>query len=120
VPDTPTPFEISSEAIDGARVVKVAGELDIETHEKLADRLAGEAQQGSIIVDLSACEFIDSSGIRAILLGVQAAGAEEDSSRFAIAAPNQQVLRILEMTGLDTTVRVHKSLDEALKAIGSA
>jgi anti-sigma B factor antagonist len=120
VTESPTPFEISSEPVNGARVVKVAGELDIETHEKLADQLTGEAQHGAIVVDLSACEFIDSSGIRALLLGRRAAGAEEDSSRFAIAAPSQQVLRILEMTGLDTTVPVHASLDEALAAIGSA
>jgi anti-sigma B factor antagonist len=118
---TPEEFKISDERRDGATVVSVAGELDLSTHEALGDRLVGVAEQGDpVIVDLSACEFIDSSGIRALLLGIRAAGAEEDSARFAIAAPNQQVLRILEMTGLDTTVPVHASVDDALAAIGSA
>jgi len=118
VPDSPAQFEISSKAVDGTQVVKVAGELDLETHEQLAERLVREAGEGALVVDLSACEFIDSSGIRALLLGMQAAGGEDDTSRFALAGPSPQVLRILEMTGLDTTVRVHASLDEALAALG--
>ncbi len=117
MPEPPTPFAVSSEAVDGTCVVKVAGELDIETHEKLADCLVREAERGAVVVDLTACEFIDSSGIRALLLGIRAAGGE-DTTRFAIAAPNEQVQRILEMTGLDTAVPVHSSVDDAVAAVG--
>jgi anti-sigma B factor antagonist len=119
VPDSPTPFEVSCEAIGGARVVRVSGELDIDTHEKFADQLVREAEQGAVVVDLTACEFIDSTGIRALLLGIRAAGGE-DVARIAIAGPNQQVRRILEMTGLDTAVPVHASVDDAVAAVGSA
>ena len=115
--DSPTPFEVSSEAVDGTCVVRVAGDLDIETHEKLADCLVREAERGAVVVDLTACEFIDSSGVRALLLGIRAAGGE-DATRFAIAAPNEQVQRILEMTGLDTAVPVHSTVDDAVAAVG--
>lgn len=116
--DSPTPFEVSSEAVDGTCVVKVAGELDIETHEELADRLVREAERGAVVVDLTACDFIDSSGVRALLLGIRAAGGE-GTTTFAIACPNDQVQRILEMTGLETAVPVHSSVDEAVAAVDS-
>jgi anti-sigma B factor antagonist len=119
VPKPPTPFEISCEAVQGARVVRVAGEVDIGTHDQLAEKICAEAQNGPVVVDLSACEFIDSSGVRALLLGLRATSGEDEGgpARFAIAGPNQQVRRILDMTGLGLKVPVHESVDEAIAAL---
>ncbi len=112
---TPEEFKISDERRDGANVVSVTGELDLSTHEALGERLVGMAEKGEpVIVDLSDCEFIDSSGIRALLMGLKASGT--DGGGFAIAAPGPQVRRILEMTGLDREVEVHDSVDAALAA----
>jgi anti-sigma B factor antagonist len=104
-------FDVSAEKVDGVRVVRVTGELDLATHERLGEQLTKAANgKEPIVVDLSSCDFIDSSGVRALLLGVREAG-----ERFSIAAPGPQVKRILEMTGLEKTVPVHRSLDDALK-----
>ena len=100
-------------------MVSVRGELDLGTHERLAEQLAqAAASPEPIVVDLSGCEFIDSSGIRSLLLGLRAAnGTEEKSGRFSVAGPGAQVSRILEMTGLGKAVPVHGSLEAALDSL---
>jgi anti-anti-sigma factor len=112
--DTPAQFEVSSERHDGACVLSVTGELDLSTHEKLSERLVAEAGKGDpVVVDLSRCAFIDSSGVRALLLGLKA-GNEDGGGPVSIAAPGPQVRRILEMTGLDRELVIHESVEAAL------
>jgi anti-anti-sigma factor len=109
-------FEVTSEIRDGTRVIGVRGELDLSTHEQLRKALS-KATKGdeAIVMDLSECEFMDSTGVRAILIGMRDAG---DQGRFAIAGPTPQVQRILEMTGLGKAVAVHAGLPEALASMG--
>ena len=108
----PEEFEVTVEQRDGTCVVRVRGEVDLATHEQLAEKLhQAAARGGPIVVDMSACEFIDSSGIRALLLG------DRDIERFAIASPTNQVKSVLDMTGVSRAVPTHASLDEALQAL---
>jgi len=114
--ETPTQFKVDSERRDGACVVSVSGELDLSTHEKLGERLVAECAKGDpVVIDLSRCAFIDSSGVRALLLGLKASN-EDGGGPVSIAAPGPQVRRILEMTGLDREIDVHESVDVALAA----
>jgi anti-sigma B factor antagonist len=112
----PAEFEVTTEQRTGARIVRVSGEVDISTHERLGEHLVNEAEAGDVlVVDLSACSFIDSSGIRALLLGHKATeGAGE--GRFAIVASTPQVARVLELTGVDDAVSLYDSVEDALKA----
>lgn len=114
-------FDVTSERVDGARVVRVSGELDLATHERLGDQLALAAKGNDpIIVDLSKCEFIDSSGIRALLVGARNAGEEDaqaGTGRLSIAGPAPQVRRIVEITGLQKAVPVHDTLEAALDSL---
>ena len=67
----------------------------------------GSTASGShLAIDLSACTFLDSSGMRAI------AAAAERHPRVSIVATDPGILRILEITALDTMLPVHASLDE--------
>ena len=98
-------------------MVRVSGEVDLTTHERLREQLAEAAKAGGpVVVDLSSCNFIDSSGIRALLLGLRATEeSADDSASFSIAAPASQVARVLELTGLNETVTLYKTVDEALQ-----
>ena len=114
-PEAITEFEIAVEKLDGGTVVRVVGELDLSTHDRLADELKTIASGGdAIVVDLTACDFIDSSGIRALLIGRQA--AEESEGTLALAAAKPQVVRILDVTGVANALPIHSSADEALAA----
>lgn len=108
----PDEFKIAIENRDDTAVVRVVGEIDLATHEELAEKLEEAAgRAGAIVVDLSECPFIDSSGIRALLLGAR------ESDRFLIAGAGEQVARVLEMTGVTQAVPVHASVEQALESI---
>jgi anti-anti-sigma factor len=76
MPTSPPVLKVDVEDVDEAYVIRIQGELDISTTEELAEpaRLA-LSTNCPLILDLSACTFIDSSGLR-FVLRTQAALAE--------------------------------------------
>jgi anti-sigma B factor antagonist len=119
----PAPFEATAAQLDdGVRVVAVRGELDLSTAPDLEGPLedAVASKDGSVLIDLSDCEFIDSTGIALIVRAWQGLdrGADgEGSGRVVICSDNDQVRRVLEITGLELSIAIHGSRDEALAAL---
>ena len=101
-------------------MVKIAGELDISHEDEVRAELrraVGEAGNG-IVVDLTECEFIDSSGVRALLLGYEAQREEESNdSLLAVAADSEQILRILSVMGVDRVIPIRPTVEEAAAAL---
>ncbi len=116
----PVPFEVHSEELDGGvHAFTVRGELDMHTAPELERQLEAAIgdQNGSILLDLSACEFIDSTGIALIVrcwqrLDRDAVG--EGSGRFVLNCGNHQVRRLLEITGVDSSISMHDEREQAL------
>jgi anti-anti-sigma factor len=108
-------FQISSEkGPDGVRVVRVVGEVDISHEEELRQALQRAGTQGSgIVVDLTECEFIDSSGVRALLLSRESQDTGAGHEPLAVAASSEQILRILSVMGVDKVIPVRPTLEEA-------
>ena len=116
---TNTPvFEIASERdSDGVFIVHVKGELDISHEEELRAELnRGVAENnGGIVVDLTECEFIDSSGVRALLLGREAQRADADGQGgLVIASGSTQIVRILSVMGVDEAIPIRPTVAEAI------
>jgi anti-sigma B factor antagonist len=112
-------FEVRTEqASEGAVTIRVIGELDLSTQERLREPLLQAAEaNNSVVVDLSECEFIDSSGIRALLVGREAISGN-GGGHLVVAGPQPQVQRVLEMTGLGEAIPVHESVEKALESFG--
>ncbi|HEU5206183.1 MAG TPA: STAS domain-containing protein [Gaiellaceae bacterium] len=105
-------FDVRSETLPGgAEAVFVTGELDLATAPRLDEALA-ESTAAVIVVDLSGCTFLDSAGIRA-LVGT-ARSLEEAGRGLRLVTVDAGILRLLEITGVDTLIQVHPSLDDAL------
>jgi anti-sigma B factor antagonist len=91
--------ELTDRAGSGA-LVRVAGEVDIETSPVLEVHLQAVADEGqtSVTVDLTEVSFLDSTGL-SVLIGAlkrcQGAGGE-----LRLVAPQPNVMRVLEITGL--------------------
>ena len=68
-PPGPVHFELSEQRRDGARLIRIAGELDVLTVPKLAARLDDlvRSEPDNLIVDLEQATFIDSAGLHALL-----------------------------------------------------
>jgi anti-anti-sigma factor len=115
--DTPV-FEIASERdSDGIFIVHVRGELDISHEEELRAELdRGVAEDnGGIVVDLTDCDFIDSSGVRALLLVREAQQADGDGEpELVIASGSSQIVRILSVMGVDEAIPVRPTVEAAI------
>ena len=113
-------FEISSgPGPEGVYVVRVSGEVDMSHEEELRGELraAVAADAQGIVVDLTECEFIDSSAIRALLLSRKEKNPDEGSESLAVAASSEQILRILSVMGLDQVLPIKPSVEEAAAAL---
>jgi anti-sigma B factor antagonist len=90
-------------------VVSVSGELDMATADTFGDAVAPIASSTPhVVIDLSACTFVDSSGLRVV------AATVGQAERVSIVSSEPAVLRVLEITTVDTMVSVYPSLDQAL------
>ena len=69
-----------------------------------------------VLVDLSAVDYIDSSGIASLVEAFQK--AKKTGTPFALAAPNPAALRVLELARLDRVFRIFASVEEGLDAGG--
>lgn len=118
----PHPFELASEKLDGVYVIAVDGELDLNTAPQLEERLEAAFVEGNggLLIDLSNCEFIDSTGIGLIVRAWQRLDADGDSgggSSFALCGLSDQVRRLLEITGLESSIRTFGSREDALTGL---
>lgn len=119
----PAPFEATAAQLDdGVRVIAVRGELDLSTASDLERPLEDAVASGdaTVLIDLTECEFIDSTGIALIVRAWQRLDRTADgdgNGRVGIASENNQVRRVLEITGLELSIPIHKSRDQALAAL---
>lgn len=100
-------FVVETEKLDDCTVVRIGGELDMAGAASLEEVLTAAAEQSYVVLDLSACTFLDSAGVRAI------AGAVRQAERVAVVAANPAIVRVLEITALDTMVSMYPSLEDA-------
>ncbi len=82
-------------------VLRVFGDLDLETAPLLLDDaepvLAGAS--GDLVIDLTGLDFIDSSGLSALIrINRRLSGT---GRRFEIVPPRPSVAKAFEITGLD-------------------
>lgn len=97
----PSPFEIHSECEAGTGRLTVVGELDMATVPQLEAKvhamLAREVH--ALIIDLGKLRFIDSSGLRLLIILRDRAAAE--GWTLSLLRPSGRVLSIFALTGAD-------------------
>jgi anti-sigma B factor antagonist len=113
-------FESGEERLaGGVPVIWVAGELDLATREQIEPRLSALAEtESALILDLRRCTFVDSSAL-ALLARVHQdiSRRNGDAPGFALVADNKDVLRILELSGIDGVLPIVATPEEAAAAL---
>ena len=102
---------------EGVRtVVSVAGEIDVYTAPSLREQLAELDAQGvsDIVVDMSAVEFLDSTGLGVLVGGLKRARLRGGSLR--LVSDQEKILKILRITGLIRVFEIHPDVRAALDA----
>lgn len=105
---------LKASVADGYAIVLVAGELDMNTNLWAKDRILGEPdlRQPLLVLDLTALEFLDSSGIRALVLVHR--GVSPEGTRLAFVTDSAHLRKLFRISGLDQVVTVHDRLADAL------
>jgi anti-anti-sigma factor len=103
-------MQVSEGIVNGLPVIAIQGELDRSNVASFEEALAGhvKAEDPSLILDLSACSFIDSGGLAAILWARKEMGGERV---LAFAGADARVRRLLEIIGLLQIERVEEFVD---------
>ncbi|MEJ7801176.1 MAG: STAS domain-containing protein [Ilumatobacter sp.] len=89
----PSPLTITPTGVG----LSVVGEIDAHTAPALATAISGCDQQ-TVVVDMSAVEFVDSSGLRVLIEAHQA--ADEAGRSLQLSNPSTAVSRLLEISGV--------------------
>ena len=101
-------FEVSS----ASTLARLGGEIDMATAPTVGARLTSEIDRGTVVLDMTDVEFIDSAGIR--MLVEVGRLAEDGGGPLAIVAPKDSVVRrMIEMTGIDRLFVIHDTLPAA-------
>jgi anti-sigma B factor antagonist len=96
----PPEFAVATDRDDGGTItLRPTGELDIATAPKLERALRDGRRPGDVVVlDLGGIEFLDSTGLRVIVKGVEAAARERWDLRLRHGSP--AVRRVFEIAGV--------------------
>jgi anti-anti-sigma factor len=112
------PFEIREHDADGVHVVAMLGELDLATAPRLAFRIDAARRAGArrLVIDLTAAEFCDSTGLRALV------GCRHEvvagGGRMALAVLEQSaVAHMFALAGAHELMPVYDGLEPALAAL---
>ncbi len=97
------PLQIRALPAEGGTTLRLTGVLDFVAAETLTVELAkAPIEDGSITIDLTEVDFIDSTGI-ALLVSVFRHFNAEDRGFKLIPSRAPAVRRVMEVTGLDRT-----------------
>ena len=104
-PAKPGSLELASSASDGTVTVTLRGELDLGSIAALEERLSAVEQEAPkrIVLDISDLSFIDSSGLRVLL--VADGRARESGHELVLTPGSDAVQRVFEMTGARELLR---------------
>lgn len=95
----------------GERLLSPAGRLDAASAPVLQGALAAALaeEETHLLVDLSAVEFLDSTGLGVLVGGLKA--ARKAGGDLRLASPSPPVARLLRLTTLDRVFRVLESAE---------
>ena len=103
--DVSPPLSVRVERSSSTITVQVDGEIDTATSpelERLVRQACNDDDRAIVELDLSGVGFIDSSGLRALVVTQQA--ITEAGGSLRVVRPSSQVVRLLELTGLGETL----------------
>ena len=101
---------------DKSNVLPLEGEIDLHVSANLAQSLHAmiEKKPKQLIVDLAKVSYIDSSGLAALIEGMQ--NVQQYGGTFALVSLQEPVRTIFEIARLDQVFRIYPDVNTALAA----
>ena len=94
-------LQIRGDGKGGVQTLWLTGELDLVSAGLLETRIAELCTDGAslIVLEMSELDFMDSTGLRALLVSEELCGV--NSCRLLVGQLSPQVARLLELSGLE-------------------
>ena len=103
--------------VRGYSVIELTGDVDLScSPEARATILKCLKSKQSVLVDLSAVTYIDSSGVASLVEGYQT--AKKAKLQFGLVGVSEAAMSVLQLARLDRVFPIHASIDERLKQDG--
>lgn len=96
-----SPFGVTIQQTDSEVRLVLTGELDISTAPRLEEdlRRVESERPAMIVLDLEKLEFLDSTGLRLLILADNR--ARDEGRELAVVHANEMILRVFRLTRLD-------------------
>jgi len=97
--------------------VQLSGSLDALTSSAFTEFVEKQLADGRsrLVVDLGAVDYIASAGVRALLGAAKMARSQNGD--VVLAAPQEEAQTILEMTGVDSIVKIVDGVAAAIEVL---
>lgn len=113
-------FDVDQETVDAhTAVLSASGEIHVSTAPDLSERLNAAIASGHtrLVLDFTGVEFIDSTGLSVLLNALRRLTRRQGA--LALVCTNPTVLRLFEITRLDSTFDIVATREEALAHVGA-
>lgn len=113
-------MNLQLQLFDHVTVIKIAGRIDSHSVHKLRQQLllTADVQRANVVLDLGGVDFIDSSGLAAIVHGMKQCRATGGDLR--LCKLHQSVRMVLELTRLDKALDIFPNQEGALLSFAAA
>lgn len=108
-------LEVQTRQVENvATVVAPTGRLDVAGAPALKEAISEAVKEGPrhIVIDMEGVSFVDSTGLGSVIAALKQVRGNQGELR--LAAPNQQVRVVLELTTLDRVFPYYATVEEAL------
>ena len=101
-------------------IITLPDEIDVTNAQSVGDELQAAFGSGAavVIADMSGTTYLDSSGVRYLLLAHE--HAAQAGAQLRLVTESAAVLRILQITGVDRLLKIYPNLQAALTNPGPA
>ena len=112
-------LRVDSRVIEGVSLLHPYGELDLYTvsefERAITDAFVSSAK--TMVVDLSDIAYLDSSGLSALIVAYKKLAAQGRNLYIVAPTDPPAVRRVLEITRVNTFLRVRPTLNEVAKEL---
>ncbi len=104
---------------EGVSVMTLDGRLDVSGSQAAHDALLPEITSGGrLVVDMSECAYVASSGLRVLLIVAKQSAIAGCST--VLCGVQEQVWDVIEMTGFEDVLETYPDVDTAVGALATA
>ena len=108
--------EIEIEDKPPYKIVRLSGDVDQHSSPKAREALlAALKEKASLLVELAAVTYMDSSGVASLVEGYQT--AKKQGLGFGLVAVAPSAMNVLKLARLDKVFPIHASLAECLTGV---